>query len=209
MNYIWIIVIVVVVMMAIIGYIAENSKKGKNEKPKKETPNENISKTEAKQGAENWSTKSKPKDEKQEIEHKVPTIDDWSKIPAVDNKSPESKPEAPKENNPAKEKEDVMFKELNENQSDIKEVAPEPMPAENNNIEPTVMPATEPVPVPTPASPTNNIETEKNEIKDNTSEKLPSAQTNQPDNNLNNNSVIQTPIPEQITEPVSTENIWS
>ena len=131
MYIIWIIVIAIVIIMAIVGYMAEHTKEGKETTKIKE---ENIDKVENENST--WTSNAPVKDEKQEIEHKVPSIDDWSKIPETANETNEVKLETPNEN-PTENKETVMFDSPNANQSEIKEV-----PVETSNIQEIPAPAT-------------------------------------------------------------------
>ncbi len=231
MNYmIWIIVGVVVILMAIIGYFAD--KKTKPAKVKKQNiPEVNVAKIEASEGAATWSKDAKPKDERQEKEHKVASIDDWSKIPET-NEEPKPASEEP----PANDQEPMsMFENPGSNQSEIKEIATE-------NIS---VPATEPMQIPEePSASAENNETpvvensgsnqpeikeiatenisapatEPNIVQDEPSVPTPTIETTEPSpepasiNEItpaNAQPVEQASIPEQITEPVSTENIWN
>ena len=187
MNYmIWIIVGVVVILMAIIGYFAD--KKTKPAKVKKQNiPEVNVAKIEAREGAATWSEDAKPKDERQEKEHKVASIDDWSKIPET-NEEPKPASEEP----PANDQEPMsMFENPGSNQPEIKEIATE-------NIS---VPATEPnIVQDEPSVPTPTIET---------TEPSPEPASINEITPANAQPVEQAGIPEQITEPVSTENIWN
>lgn len=227
MSYIiWIVVGAIVVIMAIIGYVAEN--KGKNEKVKKERiPEVNVQEIEAKEGAATWSKDAKPKDEKQEIEHKVASVDDWSKIPTTEDKLPEVKLDALKDEPKEEEKEEskqeneeVMFADIDTNRSNIKELSevlavPEPMPADVSAPEAVTMPApTEPVMasnLDTSVSSEPSLESGpavqtasslNTEAKTEVSDLVPEA-------TVISNEVEPISTPEQITEPVNTENIWS
>ena len=162
MNYIvWIIIAIVVVVMAIIGYVAENKNKPKTKKAKENNiPEVNIAQIEAKEGANTWSKNAAPKDEKQEKEHKVATIDDWSKIPPAEHK-PAEKPQKKVEETNHKDQE-AMFSDVDNNKSEIKEVRTEPL------VKPPVSSPSvkqEPTPVPAQSVTTNEVKPKEVEIK--------------------------------------------
>lgn len=72
----WIGIIIVMIIMAIIGKLAEGTvlDKNKTENPKEKTPA-------PEQNRDTWKNENKLVEEKHEVIHKAPTINDWNTMP--------------------------------------------------------------------------------------------------------------------------------
>lgn len=118
MNTMTLIIIgAIIVIMAIIGYIAD--KKGMAKKPvKEERPQVKPQEPQI----ETWSEDAKPKDERQETIHKVPTMDDWASLPENENQLPEVDLENPNLKEETIETSEPMFSELNQETSEVPEI---------------------------------------------------------------------------------------
>ena len=191
MSYIiWIVITVVIIIMAIIGYVAEHAGE-KSEEDK--AIDAFLEDTELKEGAATWSKDAKSNDEKQETEHKVASIDDWSNIPKVEETLPKEKSEKPK----TEEKINVVLNEstpsvTNDNKHEIGEPTTEVLTVSESMDVPTPLSISVPQPVELTTLPTSKAEVKSASIQTDSSSDFPSVS-----------------MPEKINDPVSTENIWS
>lgn len=158
MNIItYIIIGAVIILMAIIGYIADKNKKPKQENKPTQPTSETLN-----QGAQTWSEKSKPKDERQETIHKVPTVDDWSTIPTNTDQLPEVQLENPN-TQPETQNDDMepIFPDIKPTDLEIPELKePEIKTEPVENLAPETIPSIEQPPIEkAPIAPTSDTET--------------------------------------------------
>ena len=233
MNYIiWIVIGAIFVIMAIIGYVAEHSGNKNVRKEQVNIPEVNVSNIETKEETATWSLNAKPKDEKQEILHKVPSMDDWTKIPSTEDKLPEVKLDVPKEEVKGANvvENQPMFADVVTSKSNISEPTgevlsveepattpiPTPVPAQPQPVEPVMLPATNDEVKPSLVvssessepvlSSLPQINGEMGETSDSsqaTSESLAGDVVS------SNSEPTTTPISEQGASSISTENIWN
>ncbi len=179
----WAILVAIIVVLAIIGYLAEGTKLGRKQAEKQTTvtPNPsavNETSTEAAAPAPSaWTGEIKKEDTRHETVHQASSIDDWTKMPGVNE---------PETQNPATpEPEEKLFTqaEIHTTKPSAEMVNPNPTPTAKIEIEQPVSSATNTVPSEAPA-PIEDLST--------VSAKEPTA------------AEVQTPTPEiKASEPVT------